>query len=162
MPAQNAAPPPAAPPRIDGAADAAALVGELARIMDALLSIVDEETALVRAGRLKEAADLEARKSELARLYVVRTSHVKAHAKVLPQLVPDLVDALRRRHGEFQALLQINLTVLATAHAVSEGIMRGVAGELARKSAPQTYGVSGRPSAPAQRAAQPVTVNRTL
>ena len=51
---------------------------------------------------------------------------------------------LRQRHDLFHALLQINLTVLATAHAVSEGIMRGVHEEVTRKSVPQTYGASGR------------------
>ena len=43
---------------------------------------------------------------------------------------------MRERHTAFQALLQTNMTVLATAHAVSEGIIRGVSGELARKRAP--------------------------
>ena len=38
----------------------------------------------------------------------------------------------------------MNLTVLATAHAVSESIMRGVSAELARKATPQAYGASGR------------------
>ena len=33
-------------------------------------------------------------------------------------------------HNTFRDLLQTNLTVLATAHAVSEGIIRGVSGEL--------------------------------
>ena len=53
------------------------------------------------------------------------------------------LEALRRHHDTFRALLQINLTVLATAHAVSEGIVRGVSGEMARHAAPQTYGASG-------------------
>ena len=57
---------------------------------------------------------------------------------------------------KFRALLQINLTVLATAHAVSEGIMRGVSDELARKAAPQTYGATGRANAPGPSAAQPL------
>src|SRR5262249_27560191 len=62
----------------------------------------------------------------------------------------------------FRPLLQINLTVLATVHAVSEGIVRGVAGEMTRKAAPQTYGVSGRAIAPAPHTARPAAVNRTL
>ena len=66
------------------------------------------------------------------------------------------IDALHQRHDLFHALLQINLTVLATAHAVSEGIMRGVHDEVTRKSAPQTYGASGRPAAPPRSAAQPL------
>jgi hypothetical protein len=52
--------------------------------------------------------------------------------------------------------------VLATAHAVSEGIIRGVSDELARKRAPQTYGASGRANAPSPQAGQPLAVCRTL
>ena len=69
---------------------------------------------------------------------------------------------LKRRHEDFRALLQINLTVLATAHAVSEGIMRGVSDELARKTAPSTYGATGRANAPGASAAQPLAVSRVL
>jgi hypothetical protein len=51
---------------------------------------------------------------------------------------------------------------LATAHAVSEGLVRGVSGELARKAAPQTYGASGRANAPDPRKAVPLAVSRVL
>ena len=54
-----------------------------------------------------------------------------------------LAAELRQRHDLFRAVLQMNLTVLATAHAVSESIMRGVSSELARKATPQgAYGAS--------------------
>ena len=85
---------------------------------------------------------------------------VEANAPLLKRHVPKLLVELRRRHEQFQATLQMNLAVLATAHAVSEGIIRGVAGELARKSAPRTYGMSGRPSAAP--AAKPVALSRTM
>ncbi len=52
--------------------------------------------------------------------------------------------------------------MLATAHAVSEGIVRGVSGEMARKAAPQTYGASGRANLPGRSAAGPLAVSRTL
>jgi hypothetical protein len=52
--------------------------------------------------------------------------------------------------------------VLATAHAVSEGIVRGVSDELARKAAPQTYGSSGRANAPGKSATAPLAVSRSL
>ena len=53
----------------------------------------------------------------------------------------------------FNALLQINLTVLATAHAVSEGLIRGAHAEVARKNAPQTYGARAARARRAQRRA---------
>jgi hypothetical protein len=80
----------------------------------------------------------------------------------LSERVPHSFAALRERHDTFRALLQINLTVLATAQAVSESIIRGVAGEMSRKSTPQIYGTSGRPSGPPNGAVQPVALSRTL
>jgi len=52
--------------------------------------------------------------------------------------------------------------VLATAHAVSEGIVRGVSNEITRRSAPHTYGASGRANAPSRAAATPIAVSRSL
>jgi hypothetical protein len=81
----------------------------------------------------------------------------------LSRIVPAAkLEALRLRHDAFRALLQINLTVLATAHAVSEGIVRGVSAEMAQKSAPQTYGASGRANVPKRSAAAPLAVSRML
>ena len=156
------APGPAAAPPIATTAEAAQLFGHIAEVMTALLEILEEETDLVRAGRISEVSRIEPRKSELARLYVAAAGLVKANGLYLARALPQEFDQLRRRHEHFQALLQINLAVLATAHAVSEGIIRGAAGELARKAAPQTYGVSGRASSPAVSACPPVAVSRRL
>jgi hypothetical protein len=76
--------------------------------------------------------------------------------------VPADLGALGQRQGELQAALKTNLIVLATAHSVSEGIVRRLSGELARKSAPQAYGASGRASAPNPRLARPLALSRTL
>jgi hypothetical protein len=157
----NAAQKPAPQP-IQTAAEAENLVRHLLAAMDALVATVEQETTLVRAGKLKEAVALEPTKSELARLYVADTAQVKANLPVLSSQVPKLLDALRKQHGTFNALLQMNLTVLATAHAVSEGLIRGAHSEVAKKNAPQTYGNSGRPTAPPKSAATPVSVRRTL
>ena len=145
---------------ITSAAEAENLLRHLSAAMDALLATVEEETALVRAGKLKEIGRLEATKAELTRAYVVDTAQVKANNVVLKREVPDLLAALRKQHETFHALLQINLTVLATAHAVSEGLIRGAAAEVARKSAPQTYGNSGRQNLPSRGAANPISISR--
>jgi hypothetical protein len=152
---------PAAPEPITTQADAQVLVVHLMNLMDIMLRTVEEETALVRAGHLKQAAALEITKSELARQYVADTNRLKANAGALTKYVPQLVDTLRQRHETFQAILQMNLTVLATAHAVSEGVIRGAAAEAAREAAPQTYGRSGQTSAPSRSMHMPVSINRT-
>jgi hypothetical protein len=152
---------PAAQP-ITSAAEAENLVRHLLAAMDALVATVEQETALVRAGQVRQAAGLEATKAELARAYVTDTAQVKANLPALKAHVPALLKKLQQQHDSFRALLQINLTVLATSHAVSESLIRGAHAELARKSAPQTYGYSGRTNAPAKGTAVPVSVSRTL
>jgi hypothetical protein len=141
---------------------AESLVAEHVEAMAALLGVVEQETALVRSGRLRDAAALEPVKSERAQHYAKLAQLMKAAAPQIAALAPAVREDLRRRQDECQAILQANLTVLATAHAVSEGIMRGVSEELQRKTAPQTYGASGRPTAPGASAMQPLTVSRVL
>ena len=143
-------------------AEAEALIKHLLEVMDALLGTVEEETELVRAGKVAEAAKLEPAKAELSRMYIADTQRIKASQGYLVRTTPATVDDLRRRHDEFRALLQINLTVLATAHAVSESIMRGVSHELARKATPQAYGATGRATTPPVSSQQPLTVSRVL
>jgi hypothetical protein len=147
---------------IASAADAEQLIKHLIDVMDALLGIVEEETELVRAGKLRDAQKLEPDKTELSRMYVTDTSRIKASQGYLKQSMPKLLDDLRERHETFRALLQMNLTVLATAHAVSESIMRSVSTELARKATPQGYGASGKAATPSAGSRQPLTLSRVL
>jgi hypothetical protein len=149
-------------PPIASVAEAHALVSHFSDVMDTLLAFIDDETKLVRAGRLSEVATLEPRKAELSRLYIADSERLKASKPFLADTLPDLLAALRERHDNFRALLQVNLTVLATAHAVSEGIMRGVSDEMTKRASPQVYGASGRAVAPSPRHAQPLTVSRML
>ena len=153
---------PAAEAPIASAGEAEFAVANLNKIMDRLEATVAEETARVRAGRLRAARELDAAKSELARLYAAQSERVKAARGLIARSLPQAVETLRTRHTAFQALLQTNLTVLATAHAVSEGIIRGVSGELARKQTPSTYGASGRANVPSPRASQPLALSRKL
>jgi len=139
-----------------------ALIVHLSGVMDELLAVIEQETALVRAGKLAEAAQLSQRKTDLAASYMSDAMRLKANPGMSAHLTRHEIDDLRQRHDLFHALLQINLTVLATAHAVSEGIMRGVHEEVTRKSVPQTYGASGRHSTPPRNASQPLTVSRVL
>lgn len=138
------------------------IMSELAATMDDILRVIEHETELVRAGSLAKATQLQAQKADLANRYYAGTTLLKAVLPALSPIQQQPLAELKRRHEEFRALLQINLTVLATAHAVSEGIMRGVSDELARKAAPSTYGATGRTNAPGASAGQPLAVSRVL
>jgi hypothetical protein len=144
------------------AADARKLAENLMDVMSALLGVIERETELVRAGRLREAMALEPEKTGLSRRYVDAVGQLKASQKYLSQTAPELLTTLHRHHDTFRAMLQINLTVLATAHAVSESIVRGVNSEMQQRNIPNTYTAAGRRATPGPRHMTPLAVSRSL
>lgn len=143
-------------------ADARKLAGDMLDIMNALLAVIERETELVRAGKIREGMTLGSRKTELSRRYADAIRQFKASQAYMMQSTPDLLTALQHHHETFRAMLQVNLTVLATAHAVSEGIVRGVSAEAQRNASPQTYTASGQRSAPSRQHISPIAVSRSL
>ncbi|MCC7345858.1 MAG: hypothetical protein IT538_00530 [Variibacter sp.] len=133
---------------------------EFVAVTDSLLAVLAQETELVRAGRLAEASALAATKSEAAGGYLVMTQRLKARPPAQLRAAPQVLDQLQRRQQHFRDTLQLNLAVLATAHAVAEGLIRGAASEAARQSAPQGYGARGHAIQPRPRSAQPVALSR--
>ncbi|EKS37819.1 hypothetical protein [Afipia clevelandensis] len=154
---QTPAPAPASTP-----AEARKLAEGMMKIMSSLLGIVERETELVRGGNVREAMALEAQKSDMSRQYVEAIAHVTRSRDYLKTTTPELLTALHRYHDTFRAMLQVNLTVLATAHAVSEGIIRGVNGEMQRKNLPNGYTAGGQRAMPNQRHATPLSISRSL
>jgi hypothetical protein len=134
----------------------------LMRISDGMVSLVkifNEETQLVKAGRLREAGALVDEKSALASEYLREIEIMKANAPFIGGALPELVDELRRAHAAFRDILSLNLRVVATAQSVAESVMRGAAEQAVRRDAPGGYGASGRmTAAPLNR---PVALSRS-
>lgn len=130
--------------------------------MTTLLAVIERETELVRAGNVREAMTMEPRKSELSRRYAGAIMHLKLSQPYMAKVTPDLLKALHQHHELFRGLLQVNLTVLATSHAVTEGIVRGVNAEVQRRNVPQTYNAYGQRNQPGPRNITPIAVSRSL
>ena len=145
-----------------GNAEARKVAEELMDAMNALLGLIERETELVRAGQVREAMTLESKKQELSRRYVGAVSELKANQAQLAKSAPELLSTLHRHHDAFRAMLQVNLTVLATAHAVSESVVRGVNAEIQKRNVPNTYTAAGRRAAPGPRHITPLAVSRSL
>ncbi|WP_321339389.1 flagellar protein FlgN [Breoghania sp.] len=133
---------------------------ELKFTMDSLLSAIEEETALVRAGKLREAGDLQPRKAELMQQYIRRLNRTRDNSVALGNLAPVAVADLRRGHVEFQAVLKINLAVLATAREVAEKLVRSVAESVGVAESPKTYTRGGTP--PQTTSTRGIAINRSL
>ncbi|MCP3401275.1 hypothetical protein [Bradyrhizobium sp. CCGB20] len=145
-----------------GNAEARKVAEQLMDAMSALLGLIERETELVRAGKVREAMTLESKKQELSRNYVGAVSELKANQAQLAKSAPELLSTLHRHHDAFRAMLQVNLTVLATAHAVSESVVRGVNAEIQKRNVPNTYTAAGRRATPGPRHITPLAVSRSL
>jgi hypothetical protein len=143
-------------------AEAEQAIENLALLIQKLAGVVEQETALVRAGHVRKATVLNQEKSLLAGELYSCGERLKANAKFIRKVAPARCVALARIQEAFRAILQKNLVVLATAHAVSEGIVRRLSGDLGKKSTPQIYGASGRTAATYARHGQPIAVSRKL
>ncbi len=135
----------------------------LSSTMEALLSVIEMETELVRNGKLTQAGDLQPDKARLIHEYTRGMITAKDHAVALGNLAPAATLALRRQHGEFQPVLRINLAVLSTARDVAGSIVNTVARVAGAKNAnaPTTYGRNG--SAPqGPQSARGIAVNQSL
>jgi hypothetical protein len=145
-----------------GSAEARKVAEQLMDAMSALLGLIERETELVRAGKVREAVTLESKKQELSRNYVSAVSALKANQAQIAKSAPELLSTLHRHHDAFRAMLQVNLTVLATAHAVSESVVRGVNAEIQKRNVPSTYTAAGRRATPGPRHITPLAVSRSL
>jgi hypothetical protein len=86
---------------------------------------------------------------------------VKANALALARLAPEALARFKAAHGAFGRAVETNQTVLATARAVSESLIKGVAEEMNRQSRPQGYGPAG-PHAPRPQHSAPLILSKTL
>lgn len=143
-------------------AEARELANQLLTVMSELLAVIERETEMVRAGQLREAMLLGPAKTELSGHYVASVGRLKASQKFMQASSPELLTTLHRHHDVFRAMLKVNLTVLATAHSVSEKLVRGVNTEMQLRSMPNTYTAAGRRASPNPRHATPLAVSRTL
>lgn len=128
----------------------------------ALVSTMNEETTLLRAGLYKQAAELSARKAELAQDYVGLARAIQHEAPRLRAEAPDLVAQLQAGHERLATQMAENLRVLATARNVTEDLLSDVARTVNGAAQTKTYGAAGQMDKTSKRAAQGIAVNRAL
>ena len=150
-----------AAPRILGRDDAERLVAGVLATMADLEKILANETAHVRVGRIRDGLAEESRKSELATAYMRGLETVKANAIALARFAPEALQRLKAAHAGFSRAVETNQTVLATARAVSESLVKSVADEMNRLSRPQGYGPAG-PQATRYQKSEPLVLSKTL
>ena len=152
---------PVPPIRIASRAEAEQLVAGVLGTMGDLEALLEAETAHVRVGRLREGLSQETRKSQLAASYMQGLEAIKANAVALARFAPEALDRLKAAHLAFSEIVGTNQVVLATARAVSETLVKGIAEEMNRHTRPQGYAPTGygaRRPAPSE----PLVISKSL
>ncbi|MDR3494649.1 MAG: hypothetical protein P4L82_08600 [Ancalomicrobiaceae bacterium] len=158
----NPTPPQAPAPLIGTLGGAEDLLGQVTATIDKLTALVEEETRRVRQGALFAASDLQAEKSQLAATYVKLRFKVRENAVTISHLPQETIQALSAKHEAFASLLKTNMSVLATAREVAEGIVKNVATAVGRSAAPHVYGSRMRIEKSPQSSARGISVDRRL
>jgi hypothetical protein len=125
-----------------------------------LVDVMNNETTLLRAGRLLEASELAAPKAELAQKYVGLARAIQHNTKFLKENAPHLLVELQKHQSALATQMAENMRVLATAKSLSEEIVGDVAAKLGQVQKPKTYGGNGAAAAKVQ-SFQGVSINKT-
>lgn len=130
--------------------------------LEALVSVMNEETTLLRAGRTREASALTAGKTALAQDYVGLVRSIQRQTARLLREAPVEVRMLRAGHERLATQMAENLRVIATARSVTEEILTDVAQAVGQTQRAKTYGATGELSEKAAVSARGIAINRAL
>ena len=130
------------------AADPADHCEQLIALTERLSALLAEQTRLFEARRPQDAAAVTARSADLANLYRRESARVRAN----PLLLAGAPKASRQRLLEatraFEATLKRHGSAVHACKTVTEGLVRAVAQEVARRRAPPAgYGPRARATA---------------
>lgn len=138
------------------------LCGIALSTLERLVEILNQETVLLRAGRMRDAGELTAEKTRLAQDYMGFARSVQRELPRLRIEAPAMVEAMKVRHEQFATQMAENLRVIATARAVTEDLLTDVANAMSATQRPKTYGASGTISEQPPTPATGVSINRAL
>src|SRR5690606_26274919 len=119
------------------------LCGIALSTLDRLDFILNEETVLLRSGRVREAGELTAEKTRPAQDYMGFARSVQRELPRLRVEAPAMVEAMKVRHEQFATQMAENLRVIATARSLTEDLLTDVATAMSAAQRPKTYGANG-------------------
>lgn len=138
------------------------LIHQAESALQALVTIMNEETTLLRAGRFREAAGLTAQKTQLAQDYVVFARSVQRQTERLTGEAPASLERLHKNHDSLATQMAENLRVIATAKTLAEDILVDVADTVGQKDRTRTYDRNGEVKLPRAASARGIAINRAL
>lgn len=125
--------------RITSESEAIELVDATLSILDELEPLIETETKLFKAGKVKDALALALEKNAAAQTYTRCLEGLRHNAVAIGRFQPPRLEELRHRHQSFGERMALNLAVISTTRTVSEGLVRELASAVSQTAGPTTY-----------------------
>ena len=116
-----------------------------------LSELMDQETALLKSRRAHAAKPLVEEKAKLSAVYAREIRAIARNRSLIDGLAPDLREELKAATRAFEEKTAAQKALIGRIRRVTEGVIKAIADEAAKKDAAQTgYGALGASVAPAQ------------
>ena len=129
-----------APQKIDSPLKAKELCDRVIETTSNLISVLNQETQLIKKLQSQDFIALTAKKQSLSILLTKDMELLKKHAQYIKQAAPEQVLLLKEQQKHFHHSLAINHHALSAMKAVSEELLQTIATKASKmKSGPEVY-----------------------
>lgn len=143
-------------------AEAEALGLALEDILTKMSLVLEQETDLAKAGKLRDAVNLQPEKARLTEAYIKTAERFRANTKFFMAEIPGTVEKMQKLHEKFHAAVNRNMAALATATALSESLINEVIEAVQEHERPAGYTLGGNAAAERTNKAPPMKLNVSL
>jgi hypothetical protein len=127
-----------------------------------IAAVLAQETELAKAGKLRDAINLQPEKARLTESFIKTAERFRANMKYFKAEFPDTVKIIHKLHEQFHAEVGRNMTALATAKALSESLISEVIEAVQEHERPSGYTTSGKMPADKPSNTPPLKLNISL
>lgn len=143
------------------AKDPAERVEMLIELTERLTGLIDKETGLFEANRPGEARAFQDEKQQLANIYRKETARIAQDASLVAEAPGERRHHLAALTDTMYAAVDRNRHAADALRAVTEGVVRAVADEVARTRTPDSYG-PGSGAKTGSYSSSAITLNRSV
>jgi len=128
-----------------------------------LISLLDEETGLLRKAQTSEISKMQIRKESLTATLSHYMDMFRRQADEIRELAPESLKDLQKQRDHFQKSIEANHGALSAMQAVSERILQTVSQKVSeRESGPEVYTPAGGVTNAGVKRTAAITIDTTL
>lgn len=142
--------------------EAEQLASILEKALDRLSHVLNQETELAKAGKMRQAIELQAEKARLTETFLKTGERFRANSNYFRAELPRIFAHVHKLHEKFNDAVVRNMRVLATAKAVSESLIQEIIDAATGHEQPAGYTASGATPAGKPASSPPLKLNRSL